>query len=78
MARASDALPFRPYAYGGETGPVIGAPGQVRRADPGPDPEWYRELAAEADAPLFAPPERCRACGYLTTAPGHLIACGDG
>ena len=41
---------------------VIDAPGQVA-----PEPE-----------PEVKPTARCGDCGYLTTAPGHLVICGSG
>ena len=50
-------------------------PGEEIMPDIGPDPEWYSELAAEADAPLSQPPVRCKACRYFTTAIGHQVAC---
>jgi hypothetical protein len=51
----------------------------------GRDPLAAREMAGDEPAPPPVPPpapdrpaERCESCGYLTTAPGHTIVCGDG
>lgn len=35
----------------------------------------YRPEPARAEAEP-GPPERCEVCGYLVTAPGHLLSCG--
>jgi hypothetical protein len=40
---------------------------------PVPDPEPEET----AQAPPSAPPRRCDDCGYLVTAVGHQIICGD-
>jgi len=50
----------------------MAGPGMLGLGDVGPSWEWYRELyEARAD-----PEVRCRGCGYLTTARGHVTECG--
>jgi hypothetical protein len=41
-----------------------------------PPYEWYREMADTPPDPAPAV-SRCDTCGYLVTAVGHQIACGD-
>jgi hypothetical protein len=42
-----------------------------------PPYEWYREMADTPPDPAPAEVSRCDTCGYLVTAVGHQIACGD-
>jgi hypothetical protein len=67
-ARASDALPLRPYVYRGQ--PELSA---LAVGGNGWDPPGERELAEHVRMP---PAPRCWSCDYLVTAPGHAIECG--
>lgn len=88
-----DALAADPGVPGTELGRRLGiAPQyatQVRRrvlaqiraeetAAPAPVPEPVPEPARAAESAPPPPARRCRSCGYLKTAPGHLIACRGG
>jgi hypothetical protein len=55
-----------PWGGGDRNGLPVGRPYVWRRRE--------RQLAA----PRLAPASRCDGCGYLETAPGHKIACGQG
>ena len=75
LTRAAGLTGWRPYVRRDDSEPpaVLAARARWRARE--------AELAvvrAEQDAePDPSPPERCDACGYLTTAPGHRRACGD-
>lgn len=70
-ARASDALPLRPYVCGGQ--PVLSA---LAVGGNGWDPLSERELAELTGHFTVPPTPRCSSCGYLVTTPGHTIECG--
>ena len=70
-ARASEALPLRPYVYRGQ--PELSA---LAVGGNGWDPLGERELAELTGHVTVPPAPRCRSCGYLVTAPGHVIECG--
>lgn len=89
MRAASDGLPWKPYTYGGESGPVIGSPAWhaersgANAVGPGAgwDPVAAHELATGEPAPLpepepAAPPaRRHKACGYPINSIGHKVTC---
>jgi hypothetical protein len=72
---------FKPYVYGATLGtPSRGRPERVLAAVEAGVTEADRrrrpQVAATAPEPAPGEPERCDACGYLLTAPGHLLECG--
>jgi hypothetical protein len=63
---------FRPYRYGGTGADVLERP-QPERLHP-----EHAEAVAGMDAlTTTVPAVRCKKCGYLTSAAGHRIACGE-
>jgi hypothetical protein len=60
------------------TGTRNGLPESGYRYHGADDPARDAEVAATiAAARAKLAPARCDGCGYLVTAPGHLIACGN-
>jgi hypothetical protein len=63
----------KPYVYGGDErdAEIAAKIAAVRARLTGPAEPLPVEAAASAEV------ERCDDCGYLVTAPGHQIICGD-
>jgi hypothetical protein len=83
MTRASAVLPFKPYVYRGAPRPVVLPPSLAAERSgsdcTGPGTGWDPLARDERDEvagqPAPVPVRRCGSCGYLLTAPGHLIEC---